>query len=165
MRYAFGSKYWGVTFAFYVICQIMFNFGPNTLTFIIPAEIFPTRYRCSFHGLSAASGKLGSVVIQAILSTVISKDNDPGVFNSQAKKLSWVLIGFSFVMAGGFPITEIFIPDVQQERGDDAGLESKTLEALAPGIPAADRDKQVLGGRWFREHWPAWLTPGRRSQA
>lgn len=33
----------------------------------IPAEIFPTRYRCTCHGIAAAAGKLGSWVAQLFL--------------------------------------------------------------------------------------------------
>ncbi|KAG1221307.1 hypothetical protein G6F68_020961 [Rhizopus microsporus] len=40
----------------YTITQIFFNFGPNTTTFIDPGECFPTRYRSTAHGISAASG-------------------------------------------------------------------------------------------------------------
>jgi MFS transporter, PHS family, inorganic phosphate transporter len=38
------------------------NFGPNTTTFLIPSEIFPTAARATAHGISAASGKLGAFV-------------------------------------------------------------------------------------------------------
>ncbi|URD87461.1 Sugar transporter [Musa troglodytarum] len=38
------------------------NFGPNSTTFIVPAEIFPARLRSTCHGISAASGKLGAIV-------------------------------------------------------------------------------------------------------
>ncbi|KAK6937786.1 Major facilitator, sugar transporter-like [Dillenia turbinata] len=38
------------------------NFGPNATTFIVPAEIFPARFRSTCHGISAASGKLGAIV-------------------------------------------------------------------------------------------------------
>jgi PHS family inorganic phosphate transporter-like MFS transporter len=48
----------------YTITQIFFNFGPNTTTFIVPGEIFPTRYRSTAHGISAASGKIGSIISQ-----------------------------------------------------------------------------------------------------
>ncbi|KAI4727117.1 inorganic phosphate transporter [Aureobasidium sp. EXF-10728] len=51
----------------YILTQIFFNFGPNTTTYIIPAEVFPTRYRSTAHGISAAFGKLGAVVSQCIL--------------------------------------------------------------------------------------------------
>lgn len=72
----------------YVLCQIFFNFGPNTTSYIVrpsnisiatiypadifqmPAELFPTRYRGLSHGISAASGKLGSVIAQLFLAYV-----------------------------------------------------------------------------------------------
>jgi PHS family inorganic phosphate transporter-like MFS transporter len=38
------------------------NFGPNSTTFIVPAEIFPARVRSTCHGISAASGKAGAIV-------------------------------------------------------------------------------------------------------
>ncbi|KAI3949785.1 hypothetical protein MKW92_039975 [Papaver armeniacum] len=38
------------------------NFGPNTTTFIIPAELFPARFRSTCHGLSGAAGKIGAIV-------------------------------------------------------------------------------------------------------
>lgn len=38
------------------------NFGPNSTTFLIPSEIFPTEIRARAHGLSAAIGKVGAFV-------------------------------------------------------------------------------------------------------
>jgi len=38
------------------------NFGPNTTTFLIPSEIYPTSIRARAHGISAAIGKLGAFV-------------------------------------------------------------------------------------------------------
>ncbi|RVX19231.1 putative inorganic phosphate transporter 1-7 [Vitis vinifera] len=38
------------------------NFGPNATTFVVPAEIFPARFRSTCHGISAASGKAGAIV-------------------------------------------------------------------------------------------------------
>ncbi|KAF8666148.1 hypothetical protein HU200_053864 [Digitaria exilis] len=37
------------------------NFGPNTTTFIIPAEIFPARLRSTCHGIAGAFGKIGAI--------------------------------------------------------------------------------------------------------
>jgi PHS family inorganic phosphate transporter-like MFS transporter len=48
----------------YCFANFFQNFGPNTTTFIIPGEAFPTRYRSTAHGISAASGKLGAIVAQ-----------------------------------------------------------------------------------------------------
>ncbi|KAG6704531.1 hypothetical protein I3842_07G137200 [Carya illinoinensis] len=38
------------------------NFGPNTTTFIVPAELFPARFRSTCHGISGAAGKLGAII-------------------------------------------------------------------------------------------------------
>ena len=48
----------------YCLANFFQNFGPNTTTFIVPGEVFPTRYRSTGHGISAASGKLGAVIAQ-----------------------------------------------------------------------------------------------------
>jgi PHS family inorganic phosphate transporter-like MFS transporter len=48
----------------YCLANFFQNFGPNTTTFVIPGEAFPTRYRSTSHGISAASGKLGAIVAQ-----------------------------------------------------------------------------------------------------
>eukprot|EP00877_Chromochloris_zofingiensis_P008276 jgi/Chrzof1/3701/Cz13g05200.t1 len=46
----------------YALVFFFANFGPNTTTFIIPGECYPTRYRSTCHGLSAAMGKLGAII-------------------------------------------------------------------------------------------------------
>ncbi|KAG8685332.1 Inorganic phosphate transporter pho84 [Ceratobasidium sp. 394] len=48
----------------YCMANFFQNFGPNTTTFIVPGEAFPTRYRSTAHGISAASGKLGAIIAQ-----------------------------------------------------------------------------------------------------
>ena len=58
--------------ALYIIAQFFFNWGPNTTTFIIPGECFPTRYRSTGHGLSAAMGKVGAILAQVISIPLLS---------------------------------------------------------------------------------------------
>lgn len=48
--------------AMYVLTFFVANFGPNATTYILPAELFPARLRCTCHGFCAALGKLGAVV-------------------------------------------------------------------------------------------------------
>ncbi|KAK4053909.1 hypothetical protein OIO90_003746 [Microbotryomycetes sp. JL221] len=50
----------------YCLTNFFQNFGPNTTTFIVPGECFPTRYRSTCHGISAASGKFGAILAQII---------------------------------------------------------------------------------------------------
>ncbi|HEX3369323.1 MAG TPA: MFS transporter [Candidatus Cybelea sp.] len=38
------------------------EFGPNTTTFVLPAEIFPVSVRTTCHGISATIGKVGAAV-------------------------------------------------------------------------------------------------------
>lgn len=74
------SAHWALVI-FYFCCQLFFNLGANATTFIvscatiigkfgdtyiiqIPSEQFPTEYRCTCIGLAAASGKVGSVIVQ-----------------------------------------------------------------------------------------------------
>ncbi|KAJ8121361.1 hypothetical protein ONZ43_g2166 [Nemania bipapillata] len=61
--------------AIFVLAQFFFNFGPNMTTFIIPGEVFPTRYRSTSHGISAASGKIGSIIGQGAIATLRYRDN------------------------------------------------------------------------------------------
>ena len=48
--------------ALYCLNYFFTEFGPNTTTFVLPAEIFPTKVRTTSHGISATVGKLGAAV-------------------------------------------------------------------------------------------------------
>ncbi len=51
-----------------MLTQTALPLGPNATTFIVPGEVFPTRYRSTSHGISAASGKVGSIIGQGAIS-------------------------------------------------------------------------------------------------
>lgn len=104
-----GTRHSTVIIIFYALCEAIFNLEPNTLTFVLPAKIFPTRYRCTCHGISAAAGRLGSVLIQAILYAQHMDD-----FNKDSNSLGNVLTSFSFVIAIGLLFAWAWIPDVQR---------------------------------------------------
>ncbi len=65
----------GSTLALYIVGQFLFNAGPNTTTFILPAECFPTRYRATAHGISAAMGKIGAIMAQAISIPLLKQES------------------------------------------------------------------------------------------
>jgi MFS family permease len=46
--------------ALYGASYFFTEFGPNTTTFVYPAEIFPVDVRTTGHGISAAAGKMGA---------------------------------------------------------------------------------------------------------
>ncbi len=43
----------------YGVSYFFTEFGPNSTTFVYPAEIFPVTARTTGHGIAAADGKLG----------------------------------------------------------------------------------------------------------
>ncbi|AEO54259.1 hypothetical protein MYCTH_2296643 [Thermothelomyces thermophilus ATCC 42464] len=128
------------------ICHFMFNFGANTLTFIIPAEIFPTSYRCLCHGISAAAGKLGSIVAVLVVYGIRAGYDSP-------TRQGLVFLLFATFMALGAVASWAYLPDVQRPVPDGRGrtrLETRTLEELGEGYRRACLEGQVIG---LRNKW------------
>lgn len=75
------------------------NFGPNTTTFILPTQLYPTLVRATCHGFSAAMGKLGGVVGTSLFSVL---QQDIG--------LGWLLVLCSAVAILGAAFT-LLIPN------------------------------------------------------
>ena len=48
--------------AMYAFTFFFANFGPNSTTFIVPAELFPTKFKATGHGICAAIGKAGAII-------------------------------------------------------------------------------------------------------
>jgi len=57
-----STNYLVLMFIGFVIYNFLMNMGPNGTTFILPAELFPTKLRASAHGFSAAMAKTGAVL-------------------------------------------------------------------------------------------------------
>ncbi|MGC8537643.1 MAG: MFS transporter [Candidatus Micrarchaeia archaeon] len=49
-------------FFIYGLTFLFTNYGPNTTTYVYPAELYPTQYRATGHGLASMSGKLGAAI-------------------------------------------------------------------------------------------------------
>ncbi|KEF61086.1 MFS transporter, PHS family, inorganic phosphate transporter [Exophiala aquamarina CBS 119918] len=114
--------------ALYVLCQFFFNFGPNATTFIVPGECFPTRYRSTSHGLSAASGKVGAIIAQVVFGPLRTKGH--ATADNPSPWLNHVMQIFALFMLCGI-FTTLLIPETKR----------KTLEELAgevPGTPNYD---------------------------
>jgi PHS family inorganic phosphate transporter-like MFS transporter len=138
----FRTANYGITLALFILCQVLFNLGPNTLTFIIPAEIFPTPIRCTCHGIAAASGKLASVFVQATLPHM--KFGGLYVADLNSNGMGWVLIIFSAALAMGALFAWAWIPDVQSPRPEGSWIRpSKTLEELALGRKGETEEEKV----------------------
>ncbi|KAJ5579750.1 uncharacterized protein N7459_005735 [Penicillium hispanicum] len=127
----------------YIIGQILFNFGPNATTYMIPAETFPTRYRATCYGLSAGAGKLGSILVQ-IFSTYYHFGTGPGSQSTNHHGI--ILFVFSACMIIGAAVTHFWIPPLQENRGKNGLLGGKpyTLETMALGrMGRKSRDAEI----------------------
>ncbi|KAK4898122.1 acid phosphatase pho5 [Elasticomyces elasticus] len=118
--------------ACYVLAEFFFNFGPNTTTFIVPGECFPTRYRSTSHGISAASGKVGSIIAQVCIGTLRTRGATPTNPNPW---LNHVLQIYALFMLCGVGTT-LLIPETKR----------LTLEQLAGEIPGTPQYDPALAG-------------------
>jgi len=107
--------------ALYVLCNFFFNFGPNSTTFIVPGECFPTRYRSTSHGISAASGKVGSIIAQALIGPLRIRG---ATATNASPWLNHVLEIYALFMLCGI-FTTLLIPETKR----------LTLEQLAGEVP------------------------------
>ncbi|KAB5511396.1 major facilitator superfamily domain-containing protein [Coniochaeta sp. 2T2.1] len=117
MGFAYNQLSSKALLAIYVLAQFFFNFGPNATTFIVPGECFPTRYRSTSHGISAASGKIGSIIGQGAIAPLRFTGATP---TNSAPWLDHVLEIYAlFMLLGCF--TTLLIKETKR----------KTLEELA----------------------------------
>ncbi|KAI1763726.1 phosphate permease [Hypoxylon sp. FL1150] len=167
LGFLYNSLSKGALLALYVIANYFFNFGPNTTTFIVPGECFPTRYRSSGHGLSAAMGKVGAIVAQVISLPLLTKDApNPCTGRSCTPWLDRLMQIFAlFMLCGTF--SSLLIPETK----------GYTLEELAGEPPTSynsGRNGSIIDcskTRWwnpFSGGQPAGFfyprtTPGGRS--
>lgn len=98
--------------------------GPNTTTFIIPGEAFPTRYRSTSHGISAASGKLGAIVAQVGFAQL----KDIGGTNQFVKHILEIFA--LFMLTGIF--STLLLPETKGKSLED--LSNEDQEGFVKGI-------------------------------
>jgi PHS family inorganic phosphate transporter-like MFS transporter len=92
---------------FALLCVLTFslNWGPNVATYVCPVQVFPKPVRGTFHGLSAASGKLGAAFgafIFPLMTSAIGKQGAADVFFLQVGvNILGALISWHFLPARG----------------------------------------------------------------
>ncbi|CAL0312177.1 unnamed protein product [Lupinus luteus] len=79
--------------ALYGLAFFFANFGPNTTTFIVPAELFPARFRSTCHGISGASGKVGAIIGSVGFLWASHKEKEEGYPKGIGMQVSLIILG------------------------------------------------------------------------
>jgi PHS family inorganic phosphate transporter-like MFS transporter len=111
----------------YCLTNFFQNFGPNTTTFVIPGEAFPTRYRSTAHGISAASGKFGAIVAQVGFAKLVN-------IGGTNKFINHIMEIFALFMLTGI-FSTLLIPETKQRSLEDISNEEQ--EGYIQGVPEA----------------------------
>ena len=99
----------------YALTFFFANFGPNTTTFLLPVEAFPTPLRATCHGFSAALGKVGAVLGAAAFDPL-----------DELVGTRCVFLLCAIVCACGIPLTCLYVHD----RVGDLDLLDQELDML-----------------------------------
>lgn len=68
----------------YGLSYFFAEFGPNTTTFVFPAEIFPARVRTTSHGITATCGKIGAFIGTFAFPLIMAKFGLSGAMSTVA---------------------------------------------------------------------------------
>lgn len=105
--YSYWEDNTNVGFMFlYGLTFFFSNFGPNTTTFIVPAELFPARFRTTCHGISGAVGKFGAIIGCVGFSWASHNQEENGYPKGIGMTTSMVILGGVCMM--GMVVTYFF---------------------------------------------------------
>ncbi|KAK3336254.1 major facilitator superfamily domain-containing protein [Cercophora scortea] len=119
--------------AMYFLSSFFNQFGPNSVTFLVAGEVFPTPIRASAHGFSACIGKSGALLASVLYNYI----------DTQTK--FYVVPWFGLL---GMLLTWLFLPDT-------TGLDLKEQERRWTYIRAG-RDKDYHGIAIHPAHLSLW---------
>ncbi|KAI9746798.1 MAG: hypothetical protein M1835_002410 [Candelina submexicana] len=131
--------------ALYFLSSFFNQFGPNSVTFLVAAEVFPTPIRATAHGFSAAVGKLGALT--------------PAILYNYIDNQTKFLVGPWFGLIGMI-LTWLFLPDT-------TGLDLKEQERRWQYIHAG-REEDYHGIAIHPRHlstWERWRGVGKHYDA
>ncbi|EWC48011.1 hypothetical protein DRE_02590 [Drechslerella stenobrocha 248] len=128
--------------AMYFLSSFFNQFGPNSVTFLVAAEVYPASVRASAHGFGAAVGKLGAVAAAILYSYI----------DTQTKfyVVPW------FGLAGAI-MTYVWLPDTT---GLDLAEQERRWRYIRQG-----RGEEYCGVAIHAKHlsvWERWMGIGKQ---
>ncbi|KAF5876176.1 putative mfs phosphate transporter protein [Botrytis fragariae] len=127
--------------AMYFLSSFFNQFGPNSVTFLVAAEVFPTPIRASAHGFSAAVGKLGALFASVLYNFITTQQK------------FYIVPWFGLA---GMLLTAVFLPDT-------TGLDLKEQERRWKYIRSG-RESEYHGIAIHPAHlslWERWMKAGK----
>ncbi|CAL9008361.1 unnamed protein product [Prunus brigantina] len=117
------------------------NFGPNSTTFIVPAELFPARFRSTCHGISAAAGKAGAILAAFVLQS----------YTHQLEGIRKAIIALAVVNLLGFFFT-FLVPEtkgrsLEEISGENNDLGGNGVTAISNSDDKATEATNVDNGK------------------
>ncbi|TWP33628.1 MFS transporter [Leekyejoonella antrihumi] len=109
----------------YGMSYLFSEFGPNTTTFVFPAEVFPVQVRTTGHGISAAAGKLGAFAGAYLFPQMLA--------SSMGIRGAELVAGVVSIV--GLIVTAVCLPEPKGRSLED--LTELALEGAAPQLVAA----------------------------
>ena len=131
--------------AMYFLSSFFNQFGPNAVTFLVAAEVYPTPIRATAHGFSAAVGKMGALTAAVMYNYIDTQQ--------KFHVVPW------FGLAGVL-LTVLFLPDT-------TGLDLKEQERRWQFIRAG-RESDYHGVAVHPKHlslWERWRGVGKHYDA
>ncbi|KAK6526609.1 hypothetical protein TWF694_005191 [Orbilia ellipsospora] len=128
--------------AMYFLSSFFNQFGPNSVTFLVAAEVYPASVRASAHGFGAAIGKLGALAASILYSYI----------DTQTKfyVVPW------FGLAGAI-MSYIWLPDTT---GLDLAEQERRWRYIREG-----RGEEYCGVAIHAQHlsaWERWMGAGKQ---
>jgi len=118
-----AGKFDSLSHVEFIVCfaflQFFFNFGANATTYCYPAEVFPTKFKATAHGISAASGKAGAIISALVFNTLTSSIGTPNVL--------WIFFGCCVL--GAF--VSLLLPEVKGRDPDQVLAEEIRMKKVA----------------------------------
>ncbi|KAG5143819.1 hypothetical protein JHK82_019514 [Glycine max] len=102
------------------------NFGPNTTTFIVPAELFPARFRSTCHGISGAVGKVGAIIGSVGFLWASHKKKENGYPKGIGMEVTLIILGVVCLL--GMLVTYLFTRETMGRSLEENEVESVNHE-------------------------------------
>jgi len=109
----------------YGVTYFFTEFGPNTTTFVYPAELYPVSVRTTGHGFSAAAGKIGAFVGAFLFPLILHGAHLPAAMGLAA-----------LVSIAGLLLTVLILPEPARRSLEEiAGMDKRTLPDSVSLLP------------------------------